>query len=55
MRALCEAGAGVNESCSIHIHVGTDQHDAKSLKKLVKRINIYRSSVEDRCGSISGI
>ncbi|MFJ5621622.1 amidoligase family protein [Peribacillus loiseleuriae] len=55
MRALCEAGVGVTESCSIHIHVGADQHDAKSLKKLVKRINIYRSSVEDRCGSISEI
>jgi hypothetical protein len=38
IRALREAGAGVNESCGIHIHVGADQHDAKSLKNL---INIF--------------
>ncbi|MFI8496487.1 amidoligase family protein [Peribacillus butanolivorans] len=52
MRALREAGAGVNESCDIHIHVGADQQDVKSLKNHVKKgINIYGSSIEERCGS----
>jgi hypothetical protein len=35
IRALRVAGAGVNDSCGIHVHVGADLHDAKSLKNLV--------------------
>jgi hypothetical protein len=35
IRALREAGAGVNQSCGIHIHVGADQHDSRSLKNLI--------------------
>ena len=40
IRILREAGIGVNESCGIHIHVGADQHDTKSLKNLM---NIFSS------------
>jgi hypothetical protein len=48
MRRLRAKGAKVNESCGIHIHVGADQHDAKSLKNLMnifysKQDMIYRS------------
>ena len=51
--ALSEAGASVYESCGIHIHVGADQHDVKSLKNLVKKgINIYGLNTEERCGSV---
>ena len=35
IRALRGKGAKVNDTCGIHIHVGADQHDAKSLKNLV--------------------
>ena len=34
IRALRRAGAKVNESCGIHIHVDGDNHNAKSLKNL---------------------
>jgi hypothetical protein len=40
VRALRENGMKVNDSCGIHIHVGADAHDAKSLKNL---INIFYS------------
>jgi hypothetical protein len=48
IRKLREKGAKVNQSCGIHIHVGADQHDAKSLKNLMnifysKQEMIYRS------------
>jgi hypothetical protein len=48
IRALRENGAGVNDSCGIHIHVGADQHDARSLKNLInmfsaKQDMIYRA------------
>lgn len=35
IRSLREAGAKVNDSCGIHVHVGADQHNARSLKNLV--------------------
>lgn len=35
IRALRGAGAKVNDSCGIHIHVGADKHNARSLKNLV--------------------
>lgn len=34
IRALRRAGARVNNSCGLHIHVGADKHNAKSLKNL---------------------
>jgi hypothetical protein len=48
IRALREAKIGVNASCGIHIHVGADQHDSRSLKNLInlfsaKQDMIYRS------------
>jgi hypothetical protein len=48
VRLLREKGMGVNESCGIHIHVGAEQHDAKSLKNLInlfsaKQDMIYRA------------
>lgn len=48
IRALRENGVGVNPSCGIHIHVGADQHDARSLKNLInlfsaKQDMIYRA------------
>lgn len=48
IRALREKGMKVNKSCGIHIHVGADQHDAKSLRNLInifssKQDMIYRS------------
>jgi Putative amidoligase enzyme len=48
IRCLREAGAGVNETCGIHIHIGADQHDAKSIRNLVnifysKQDMIYKS------------
>jgi hypothetical protein len=35
IRSLRENGAGVNESCGIHVHVGADLHTSASLKNLV--------------------
>ena len=35
IRAFREGGAGVDESCGIHVHVGANLHTAKSLKNLV--------------------
>ena len=35
IRALRKAGAKVNQSCGLHIHVDAANHDAKSLKNLV--------------------
>lgn len=35
IRAFREAGAGVNDSCGIHVHVGANRHNHKSLKNLV--------------------
>jgi hypothetical protein len=48
MRRLRSKGAKTNQSCGIHIHVGADQHNAKSLKNLMnifysKQDMIYRS------------
>lgn len=48
IRALRAAGAKVNDSCGIHIHVGADKHNARSLKNLVnimysKQDMLYRS------------
>lgn len=48
VRKLREKGMKVNSSCGIHIHVGADQHTAKSLKNLMnifysKQDMIYRS------------
>jgi hypothetical protein len=40
IRKLRKAGAKVDQSCGIHIHVGADKHDAKSLKNLM---NIFYS------------
>ena len=40
IRRLRKAGAMVNSSCGIHIHVGADQHSPKSLRNLV---NIFTS------------
>lgn len=35
IRKFREAGAGVNDSCGIHVHVGAELHTAKSLKNIV--------------------
>ena len=35
VRKLRAAGAKVNSSCGIHIHVDTSQHDVKTLRNLV--------------------
>lgn len=48
IRLLRSKGAKTNSSCGIHIHVGADEHDAKSLKNLMnivysKQDMIYRS------------
>lgn len=48
IRNLRKGGAGVNDTCGIHIHVGADKHDAKSLKNLInmfssKQDMIYRT------------
>lgn len=40
VRVLRRAGAIANSSCGIHVHVGADQHSAKSLRNLV---NIFTS------------
>lgn len=40
IRRIRKAGAKVNSSCGIHIHVGADQHTARSLRNLV---NIFTS------------
>ena len=40
IRRLRKAGAMVNSSCGIHIHVGADRHTPKSLRNLV---NIFTS------------
>lgn len=48
IRGLREIKIKVNSSCGIHIHVGSDQHDSKSLKNLInlfssKQDMIYRA------------
>lgn len=48
IRELRKAGAKVNSSCGIHVHVGADKHNAKSLKNLVnimyqKQDMLYRA------------
>lgn len=40
IRRLRKAGAMVNSSCGIHIHIGADQHSPRSLRNLV---NIFTS------------
>ncbi len=40
IRRIRKAGAKTNSSCGIHIHVGADQHTARSLRNLV---NIFTS------------
>lgn len=40
IRRLRKAGAMVNPSCGIHIHIGADQHSPRSLRNLV---NIFTS------------
>lgn len=36
VRALRKAGAKVNDSCGMHVHVGADGHTAESIRKLAK-------------------
>lgn len=54
VRALKRAGAKVDNSCGLHVHVGADKHTAKSLKNLVftfkaKQDLIYKAvEAEDR-------
>ena len=54
IRALRKAGAKVDNSCGLHIHVGADKHNAKTLKNLVftfraKENLIYKAvGAEDR-------
>lgn len=48
IRKFREAGAGVNDSCGIHVHVGAELHTAKSLKNIVnimysKQDMLYRA------------
>ena len=39
VRALRNAGAKVDESCGIHIHVGLGEHTPKTLRNLVNIVN----------------
>ena len=39
VRALRKAGAKVDESCGIHIHVGLGEHTPQSLRRLVNIVN----------------
>lgn len=54
VRALKKAGARVDRTCGLHVHVGADKHTAKSLKNLVftfkaKQDLIYKAAeAEDR-------
>lgn len=54
VRALKKAGAKVDKTCGLHIHVGANQHTAKSLKNLcytfhAKQFLIYKAvGAEDR-------
>lgn len=54
VRALRKAGAKVDSTCGLHIHVGADKHTAKSLRNLVytfkaKQNLIYKAAgAEDR-------
>ena len=54
VRALRKAGAKVDDSCGLHIHVGADKHTAKSLRNLAytfkaKQALIYKAAgAEDR-------
>lgn len=40
VRVLRKSGAVANSSCGLHVHIGADQHSAKSLRNLV---NIFTS------------
>lgn len=54
IRALKKAGAKVDSSCGLHVHVGADKHNAKSLKNLAftfraKEALIYKAvGAQDR-------
>lgn len=58
IRALKKAGAKVDRSCGLHVHVGADKHNAKSLKNLAftfraKETLIYKAvGAEDRMHNV---
>ena len=39
VRALRKAGARADGSCGVHVHIGMDGHDAKTLRNLVNIVN----------------
>lgn len=56
IRALRKAGAKVNSSCGLHIHIDGANHDAKSLKNLAftfraKQDLIFKAVAPDRIGN----
>jgi hypothetical protein len=50
VRAVRAAGARVDESCGIHIHVGAHQFDAKSLANLVKMVHKQEQLLQHALG-----
>lgn len=56
IRALRKAGAKVNQSCGLHIHIDGANHDAKSLKNLAftfraKQDLIFKAVAPERSGN----
>lgn len=50
VRALRKAGAKVNDSCGIHVHVGAGKFDARHLRNLVNIINSKEDLIYDAMG-----
>lgn len=50
VRALRKAGAKVNDSCGIHVHVGAEKFDARHLRNLVNIVNSKEDLIYDALG-----
>lgn len=50
VRGLRAAGAKVNSSCGLHIHVGKDKHDARSMKNLINILSAKEDLIHQSLG-----
>lgn len=51
IRALRKAGAKVNASCGLHIHIDGSKHDAKSIKNLIFTMNAKQELIYKAVGT----
>ena len=50
VRAIREAGAKVDNTCGIHVHIGFGQHTPKSLRRLVNIVNVGHHCLSGSAG-----